>query len=56
MFKDDKGAVRPPSSTSAKQNTDVGSGSRPTGGRVAIPTSAPADPHTLGRAPPSWLK
>lgn len=42
--------------TSAAQNTSVGSGSRPTKGMEPIPTSAPKEPHTLGRAPKDWLK
>lgn len=37
-----------PKGSSAKQNTSVGSGSRPTPSRYPIPTSAPANPHTLG--------
>lgn len=41
---------------SAPQNTAVGSGSRPNGGRIKIPTSAPANEHTLERAPAKWLK
>lgn len=56
MFKGDKGGVMPPKQTSAPQNTAVGSGSRPGGGKVMIPTSAPAQPHELDRAPPGWLK
>ena len=56
MFKNDKGAVKPPAQSSAPQNTAVGSGSRPTGGKMGIPSSAPAEPHELDRAPPGWLK
>jgi hypothetical protein len=56
MFKSDKGGVRPPAQTSRPQNTAVGSGSRPNGGKIGIPTSAPAEPHELDRAPPGWLK
>lgn len=56
MFKDDKGGVRPPAQSSAKMDTAVGGGSRPTTSKIATPTSAPANPHTLGRAPGSWLK
>jgi len=41
---------------SAPQNTAVGSGSRPTKGRVMIESSAPAQPQTLGRAPAGALK
>lgn len=46
----------PPAQSSRPQNTAVGSGSRPGSGSVMIPTSAPSDPHTLGRAPGGWLK
>lgn len=56
MFKGDKGGVRPPAQSSMPQNTAVGSGSRPTGGKVMIPTSAPDQPHELNRAPPGWLR
>jgi hypothetical protein len=57
MFKNDKGGVMPPSKGgSMPQNTAVGSGSRPMGGKVPIETSAPASPHDLSRAPPGWLK
>ena len=41
---------------SASQNTSVGSGSRPTTSRIKIPTSAPTEPHTLGRETPGALK
>ncbi len=34
----------------------VGSGARPTPSVVKIMTSAPTEPHTLGRAPGGWLK
>lgn len=56
MFKKDVGAVKPPAQSSMPQKTAVGSGSRPTGGSVAIETSAPSQPHELNRAPPGWLK
>jgi hypothetical protein len=56
MFKNDRGGVRAPAQTSMPQKTAVGSGSRPSGGKVAIPTSAPSNPHTLERDPPGWLK
>ena len=57
MWKGDKGGVMPKDvGTSRPQNTAVGSGSRPMGGKVPIETSAPPNPHTLDRAPPSWLK
>lgn len=56
-FSKDKGGVMPPmKGGSMMQNTAVGSGSRPTGGKVAIETSACAQPHKLDRAPPGWLK
>lgn len=56
MFKDDKGGTRAPKESSAPQNTAVGGGSRPTTSKMATPTSAPENPHTLGRAPSGWLK
>lgn len=56
MFKNDKGGTRPPAQSSKPQHTAVGSGSRPTGGKMGIETSAPASPHELGRAPPGYLK
>ena len=57
MWKGDKGGVMPPSKGGSRpQNTAVGSGSRPGGGTINIPTSAPENPHTLDRAPPGWLK
>lgn len=45
-----------PKGTSLKQNTAVGSGSRPTPSKVKIATSAPADPKGLGRKPSGALK
>lgn len=56
MFKGDVGGVRPPKQTSMPQNTAVGSGSRPTMSKVMIETTAPANPHSLGREPPGALK
>jgi len=42
---------------SSPMNTAVGSGSKPSGGKINIKTSAPMDPRTLGgRAPKGWLK
>lgn len=41
---------------SATQDTSVGSGSRPTPSKIKIETSAPMEPHTLGRAPADYLK
>ena len=55
-FKMDKGGTMPPKQSSSPQNTAVGSGSRPGGGKFGIDTTAPAEPRTLGRAPPGWLK
>lgn len=57
-FKNDVGGVRPPSTGgSMPQNTSVGSGSRPEAqSKIGIPTSAPANPHTLGRDVPGSLK
>ena len=52
----DTPTLKPPSvGGSAAQNTSVGSGSRPTASRIKIPSSAPADPHTLGRSVPGAL-
>ena len=45
-----------PKGKSMKQGTCVGSGSRPTKSKIKIPTSAPTDPHGLGRKPPGALK
>lgn len=42
--------------TSAPQSTSVGSGSRPTPSKFKTETSAPKEPHTLGRAPSGALK
>lgn len=56
-FKENVGGVKPADTrTSSPQNTSVGSGSRPTGGKIAIPTSAPTNPKTLGRDVPGSLK
>jgi hypothetical protein len=49
----DKGAMKAPSQSSAKLNTSVGSGSRPGTSRHTIDTSAPMNPRTLDRDPPS---
>jgi len=45
-----------PKGSSMKQNTSVGSGSRPTSSRVKIETSAPSNPKTLSRSVPGALK
>lgn len=47
----DSGGLPHPGGTSAPQNTAVGSGSRPTPSKMKIPSSAPEDSKTLGRAP-----
>lgn len=48
--------MKQPKGNSAPQNTSVGSGSRPTGSKHKIPTSAPSDPYGLdGRKPPGAL-
>ena len=41
---------------SSPMRVDVGSGSRPGKSKIKIPSSAPADHHTLERAPKGWLK
>lgn len=56
MFRKVPMGVQPPAQTSAPQNTSVGSGSRPTRSKMALESSAPEDPRTLGRAPEGWLK
>jgi len=53
MLKPTTGGVK---ASSPKQGTSVGSGSRPTTSKIAIGSSAPTEPHTLGRAPSGWLK
>ena len=55
-FKNDQGGTRPDGKSSMGQGTSVGGGSRPTTGKIGIPTTAAADPRTLGRAPKGWLK
>ncbi len=50
------GGVMAPAQSSAKTWDAVGSGSRPTPSKMETPTSAPKEPHTLGRAPTGWLK
>jgi hypothetical protein len=52
----DQGGVKATKETSDKVHTAVGSGSRPTKSKVMIESSAPMDPHTLGRAPKDWLE
>jgi hypothetical protein len=44
-----------PKASSTVKNTAVGSGSRPTSSSYKIPSSAPSEPRTLGRAPEGWL-
>ena len=46
----------PGKSMSAPNGHAVGSGSRPGGGKHAIPTSAPIHHHNLGRKTPGALK
>jgi hypothetical protein len=48
--------LTPPKETSIPNNYATGSGSRPTSSRVKIDTTAPKDPHTLGRDVPGSLK
>lgn len=48
-MKGDKGKSSP-------MRVGTGSGSRPNGGKIKIPTSAPANDRTLERAPKNWLK
>lgn len=50
------GGVAPPAQSSRGQNTSVGSGSRPTPSKIKIDSSAPHNPHTLGRDPGGALK
>lgn len=50
------GGTKAPPQSSAKVYEPVGSGSRPTPSKFVIPTSAPMDPYTLGRAPAGYLK
>lgn len=50
------GSIPQEKGNSAKQNTSVGSGSRPTKSSMPIKTSAPMNPHTLGRDPGGSLK
>ncbi len=56
LISDSPTAKKSDNRSSASQNTAVGSGSRPTPSRMKIPTSAPSQPHELGRAPKGWLK
>lgn len=58
-----KGGTRPDGESSMSQNTAVNpgmpaadKGNRPGAAKVMIETSAPSDPHTLGRAPSGWLR
>ena len=51
-----KGGETVPHQTSAETFKPVGSGARPGTVKIPIETSAPADEHTQGRAPPGWLK
>lgn len=50
------GTVKAPAQSSRQLHTSVGSGSRPGDTKVPIESSAPMNPRTLDRAPPSgWL-
>lgn len=46
-----KGTVKAPAQSSARVHTAAGSGSNPGNTRFPIESSAPANPHTLDRAP-----
>ena len=51
-----KGSVKAPAQSAATFNTATGSGSRPGSVRMPIESSAPMNPRTLDRDPPSgWL-
>lgn len=55
--KPDGGMTTKEGGTSRTQSTAVGSGSRPGAASVPIKTTAPSNPHTMDRNPPSdWLK
>lgn len=57
MFKHNKGGVKHMPQKSAKVHMEVGSGSRPTGGKHGIETSAPMHAHKLdSRHTPGALK
>ena len=57
IHKDGGQGVKPDySGQDGAQNTNVGSGSRPTKSMIPIPTSAPMNAHTLGRDVPGSLK
>lgn len=54
-----KGGITKATGTSRPQNTAVSKSeycSRPGAAEIKIDTSAPSDPHTLGRAPGGWLR
>jgi hypothetical protein len=55
IFSDSPTIKNPKIGGSAPQNTSVGSGSRPTKSKIMIETSAPKNPHTLGRGVPGAL-
>ena len=48
--------VTAPKQTSAPQGTATGTDAKMGAVKFPIQTSAPTDPHTLGRAPQGWLK
>lgn len=47
------GSVKPPAQSSHKHHAEAGSGSRPGNTRYPTESSAPANPRTLDRDPPS---
>lgn len=55
IFSDSPTIKAPKVGGSAKQNTAVGSGSRPTGSRIKIETSASSNARTQGRGVPGAL-
>jgi len=56
LFSDKAPAMAAPKQTSTRQNTDTGTGTRPTPSKFKIGTSAPREQQTLGRAPKGSLK
>lgn len=56
LHKVPSGATAPSKGGSAKTFSPVGSGARPTKSKHAIQSSAPSDPHTMGRGVKGALK
>lgn len=56
MISKSNGSMKQMKGSSAKVHSAAGSGSRPGKSAMKIPTSAPKEPHKLGRAPPGYLK